>query len=136
MSFDVKYLYRKIRKVLFLILVFLKLIIISNITDVRMSGKVVSLLLICIQYYNYQLFLNYFSSILFLSCGIIEQNSGYKISHWISFFHMKLISICARDFSNVSQLKAMLTSHHYDIICLSETFLYSWIETNNNRIDT
>ena len=60
--------------------------------------------------------------LLIICSGDIETNPGPKKNTKISFCHWNLNGIAAHNFSKVSLLQAMATTHEYDIICLSETF--------------
>ena len=62
-------------------------------------------------------------------CGDIETNPGPKYSS-LTFCHWNLNGLTAHDSIKISLLQA----HNCDIICLSETFLNSSIESNDNRI--
>ena len=63
----------------------------------------------------------------------IETNPGPKYSS-LTFCHWNLNGLTAHDSIKISLLQAHLTQHNYDIICLSETFLNSPFETNDDRI--
>lgn len=52
----------------------------SEVTRITVIQNLILLFLICIQYSNYQLFLNNFISILVLSCENNEQSPGPKVS--------------------------------------------------------
>ena len=43
----------------------------------------------------------------------------------LSKCHWNLNSICAHNFAKLSLLRAYVSIHKFDIICLSETYLYS-----------
>ena len=66
-------------------------------------------------------------------CGDIETNPGPKYSS-LTFCHWNLNGLTAHDFIKISLLQAYILQHNYDIICLSETFLNSSIEGNDDRI--
>ena len=62
--------------------------------------------------------------ILLLICsGNFKTNTGLKKNTKIFFCHWNLNGIAAHNFSKVSLLQARVTTHDYDIMCLSETFL-------------
>ena len=46
----------------------------------------------------------------------------------------KLDGITAHDSIEISLLQSYITKHNYDIVCLSETFLNSSIQTNDKGI--
>ena len=70
---------------------------------------------------------------LLFRCGDIEANRGPKDSS-LSFCHWNLHGLIVHDSIKISLLKEHITQHNHDIICLSETFLNSSIQTNNDRI--
>ena len=69
-----------------------------------------------------------------LSCGDdIEENPGPKYSS-LAFCHWNLNRLTAHDSTKISLLQVYVTQHNYDIICLTETFLNSFILSDDNRI--
>ena len=72
---------------------------------------------------------------LLLCCGDIEKNPGPKYSS-LKFCHWNLNSLTPPDSIKISLLQAYIIQNHYDMICLLETFLYSSIYTNDDRIST
>ena len=72
---------------------------------------------------------------LLFCCGDIEKNSGPKYSS-LKFCHWNLNGLTAHDSIKISLLQAYIIQNNYDIICLSETFLNSSIESNDDRIST
>ena len=66
----------------------------------------------------------------------IELNPGPKrrASQTLSIFHWNLNRICAHNFAKLSTLRAYLSVHKCDIICLSETYLDSSIDDENLEI--
>ena len=70
---------------------------------------------------------------LLLCCGDIEKNPGPKYSS-LKFYHWNLNGLTAHDSIKISLLQAYIIQNNYDIICLSETFLNSSIQTNDDRI--
>ena len=66
-------------------------------------------------------------------CDDIEANPGPKYSS-LTFCHWNLNDLTAHDSIKISLLQAYILQHSYDIICLSETFLNSCIESNDDRI--
>ena len=61
--------------------------------------------------------------------GDIEVNPGPKnsVSEYLSICHRNLNSILAHDYSKLFLLKAYISVHKFDIICLSETYLDSTV---------
>ena len=70
---------------------------------------------------------------LLFRCDDIEVNLGPKYSS-LTFCHWNLNGLTAHDSIKILLLQVYITQHNYDIICLSETFLNSSIETNDDRI--
>ena len=68
-----------------------------------------------------------------IQCGDVETNPGPKYSS-LKFCHWNLNGITAHDSIKVSLLQAYITQHNYDIICLSETFLDSSIQSDDEKI--
>ena len=66
-------------------------------------------------------------------CGDIEINPGPKRSS-LTFCHWNLNGIAAHEFIKVSLLQAYITERHFDIICLSETFLNSSLDSEDDRL--
>ena len=66
-------------------------------------------------------------------CVDIETNPGPRFSY-LTFSHWNLNGLTAHDSIKISLLPAHITQHNYDIICLSETFLNSSIQSDDNRI--
>ena len=59
---------------------------------------------------------------------------GPEKQHQISFYHWNLNGLAAHNFSKVSLLQAISVSKNYDLICLSEAFLDSLIDSSEERI--
>ena len=76
-------------------------------------------------------------SILIMLCGDAEINPGPKTisQEGFSICHWNLNSITAHNFAKIFLLKAYVAIHKFDIICLSETYLDSSINTNNDNLD-
>ena len=73
---------------------------------------------------------------LILVCsGDIEINPGPKTKNKMLFFHWNLNDLAAQNFTKVSLLQVLSVTHEYDIICLLETFLDSFISNEEERID-
>ena len=66
-------------------------------------------------------------------CGDIEDNPGPKYSS-LTFCHWNLNGLTAYDSTKISLLQVDITRHNYDIISLTETFLNSSIQSDDNRI--
>ena len=64
----------------------------------------------------------------------IKTNLGPKKSA-IKFCHWNLNVLAAHDFVKVPLIKAFITTHNFDIIYLSETFLNSTIPRNDKNIN-
>ena len=62
--------------------------------------------------------------------GDVELNPGpkRKAAQILSVCHWNLNSICAHNFTKLSLLRAYVSLHKFDIICLSETYLDSSID--------
>ena len=74
----------------------------------------------------------YFCRLVELS-GDIKFNPGPKIdsSQRFSICHQKLNSMSAHNYSKISLLTAYIPIHDFDIICLSETYLMSAADIND-----
>ena len=70
---------------------------------------------------------------LLFRCSDIEANPDPKYSS-LTFCYWNLNGLKAHNSIKILLLQAYITQHNYDIICLSETFLNSSIETNDSRI--
>ena len=75
-------------------------------------------------------------SILITLSGDIEKNPGPKPSSCDKFSvcHWNLNSISAHNFIKISLLRAYVSTHNFDILCLSETYLDSSISSNDNNL--
>ena len=73
--------------------------------------------------------------IIFNRSGDIEKNSGPKPNSHQSFFtcHWN-INISAHDFLKLSLLRAHITVHKFNVICLSETYLDASILHDDNNL--
>ena len=62
--------------------------------------------------------------------GDVELKSGpkRKAAQTLSMCHWNLNSICAHNFAKLSLLRAYVSVHKFDIICMSETYLDSSID--------
>ena len=70
---------------------------------------------------------------LLIQYGDIETNPGPKYSS-LQFCHWNLNGITAHHSIKISLLQAYITQRNYDIICLSETFLNSSIQSDDDKI--
>ena len=68
--------------------------------------------------------------------GDIEKNPGSKPSSCekFSICHWNLNSISAHNFIKISLLRAYVSTHKFDILCLSEIYLDSSIYSNDNDL--
>ena len=60
-------------------------------------------------------------------CGDVEENPGPKPSsnQIFSIFYWNLNGISVHNYIRLSLLRAYLSTHRFDVICLSETYLDS-----------
>ena len=81
-------------------------------------------------------YLTWFITMILLS-GDIEINPGPKSSsrECFSICHWNLNSISAQSYTKVSLLTAYNLIHNFDIICVSETFLYSETAPNDPNLE-
>ena len=70
---------------------------------------------------------------LLFHCGDIEKNPGPKYSS-LKFCHWNLNGLRAHSSVKKSLLQAYLIQHNYDIVCISETFLNSTIQDDDESI--
>ena len=77
-------------------------------------------------------------SIIIEMSGDIKMNPGPKPSscNKCSICHWNLNSISAHNFMKLSLLRAYISFHNFDILCLSETCLDSTIFSNNSNLIT
>ena len=75
-------------------------------------------------------------SCLIILSGDAEVNPGPKNSgsECLSIFHWNLSSISAHDCSKLFLLKAYISVHKFDIICLSETYLDSTVALDDDNL--
>ena len=92
----------------------------KSITELPKILKIFTLLFFCV------------SNIL-IQCGDVEQNPGPKYSS-LKFYHWNLNGLMAHDSTKVSLLQAYVIQHNIDIICLSETFLTSDTQDDDEKI--
>ena len=72
--------------------------------------------------------------ILLLESGDMETNPGPRKS-FIKFCQWNLNGLAAHDFVEMRLIEAFITTHNFDIICLSETFLDLSIAISDIRIN-
>ena len=79
----------------------------------------------------------FFFSLLVSLSGDAEVNPGpnRKPNEVISICHWNLSSISAHNLAKLHILKAYVTVHKFDIICLSETYLDSSIPFDDNNLE-
>ena len=73
-------------------------------------------------------------ALLLLRSGDVETNPNSKKSSVIKFCHWNLNGLGAHDFLKVSLIEAFITTHNFDIICLSDTFLDSTVSQHDKNI--
>ena len=69
--------------------------------------------------------------------GDVEENPGPKPSSYRSFSicHWNLNSISAHNYMKLSLLRTYLSTHKFDVICLSETYLNSDTSTVDENLE-
>ena len=72
--------------------------------------------------------------ILLLESGDMETNPGPRKS-FIKFCQSNLNGLAAHDFVEMRLIEAFITTHNFDTICLSETFLDLSIAISDTRIN-
>ena len=70
-----------------------------------------------------------------LISGDTETNPGLKNSSATKFCHWNLNGLAAHDFVKVPLIEVFITTHNFDIVCLSEIFLDSTIPHNDENIN-
>ena len=75
------------------------------------------------------------SKILLVNSGDIETSPCPRKSSPIKFYHWNLNGLAANDFIKVPLIEAFVTTHNFNVLCLSETFLDSTIDLNNGNIN-
>ena len=91
----------------------------------------------CVSLYTFSfisLEISFAFKLLLILCGYVEINPGP--GHWtsLSFCHWNLNSISAHDFVKVSLLEEYSAIHKFDIMCLSETFLNSSLQNDDDSL--
>ena len=80
-------------------------------------------------------FTKHLIDLLLILCGDVEQNPGpEKEKSLITFCHWNLNGLMTHNFIKVSLLQTLAATNVYDIICLTETFLGSSVENDDDRI--
>ena len=90
----------------------------------------------CFAVCTYVLFYLFFDTIFWkilklVNSGDIETNPGLRKFSTIKFCHWNLNGLATHDFIKVPLLEAFISTHNFSILCLSETFLDSTIDLNN-----
>ena len=92
--------------------------------------------LLSVRMFTFYLFFDtVFLKILLVNSGDIETNPGLRKSYSIEFCHWNLNGLAAHDFIKVPLIEALISTHNFDISCLSETFLDSAIDLNDGNIN-
>ena len=87
-------------------------------------------------YAQYYLFSDtIFSKILLVNSGDIETNPGPRNFSPTKFCHWNLNGLAAHDFIKVPLIEVFISTDNYNILCLSQTFLYSTIDLNDENIN-
>ena len=71
---------------------------------------------------------------LLLRCGDVEPNPGPKEKDCLSICHYNVNSLAAHNFAKLLTLEAFISVHHYDIICISESFLDSTFSPDDSAL--
>ena len=79
-------------------------------------------------------FIFIFLDILLIISGDIESNPGPNNKYNLSICHWNLNSIPAHNYCKLTALMAFNAIHKFDIICLSETFLNSSYQNEDNEL--
>ena len=89
----------------------------------------------CLYISSFCFFATVFSKILLVNSGDIEINPCPRKSSPIKFCHWNLNGLAAHDFTKVPSIEAFTSTHNFDILCLSEIFLDSSIDLNDENIN-
>ena len=76
-----------------------------------------------------------FSKILLVNSGDVETNPRPRKSSPVKFSHWNLNGLAAHDFIKLPLTEAFISTHNFDILCLTETFLNSTIDLNDWNIN-
>ena len=131
------FLYNKTSIKFFLILFFSMWILLKINFDISWSaiakcikGPLISTHSACKNVFTKQLI-----ELLLILCGDVEQNPGpEKEKSHITFCHWNLNGLMVHNFIKVSLLQTLTVKNDYDIICLTETFLDSSVENDDDPI--
>ena len=92
-------------------------------------------ILVCLYTFSFiSLEISFAFKLLLILCGDVEVNPGPGQWTSLSFCHWNLNSISVHGFVKVSLLEAYNAIHKFDIICLSETFLNSSLQIDDDSI--
>ena len=98
-------------------------------------SKIITICLLLILASHGELFFGNLIQLSFICSSDIKINPGPKTKNQISFCHWNLNGLAAHNFTKCFLLQVLSVTHHYDFICLSETFLDSYISNDNERIN-
>ena len=80
--------------------------------------------------------------LILLICGEIEPNLGpsrsyfcYIMLHYSAVYHWNLNSMTAHNFKKINIHKAYNTINKFDVICLLESYLDSYIASDNDDLN-
>ena len=90
---------------------------------------------VCAYVLFYLFFDTIFSKILLVNSGDIETDPGPRKSSPIKICHWNLNGLAAHDFIKVPLIEAFVSTHNFDILCLSEIFLDLTIDLNDGNIN-
>ena len=88
-----------------------------------------------IKYFDFCCYAFDLKHMLLLEPGDIETNPGPRRSFFIKFCQWDLNGLGAHDFLKMPLIEAFITTHNFDIICLSETFLDSSLDISDTTIN-
>ena len=92
-------------------------------------------ILVCLYTFSFiSLEISFAFKLLLILCGDVEVNPGPGQWTSLSFCHWNLNSISVHGFVKVSLLEAYNAIHKFDIICLSETFLNSSLQNDDDSL--
>ena len=84
------------------------------------------------KYFDFCCYVFTLKRMLLLESDDIETDPGPS-GTFIKFCHWNLNGLAVQDFVKMPLIEAFITTHNFDIICLSETFLYSSIDISDNK---
>ena len=92
-------------------------------------------ILVCLYTFSFiSLEISFAFKLLLILCGDVEVNPGPGQWTGVSFCHWNLNSISPHDLFKVSLLEAYNAIHKFDMICLSETFLNSSLQNDDDSL--